>query len=375
MTLGIVLVVSVGIMLLFISMKSAPKRRPVTDNRPVISIMEVKNRPIQLSVPVIGRLVAQEKVNILAEVSGVLESSNQEFLTGQSYGKGDVMLRINREETELALKAQRSNLLTAVAALLPELKFDYPESYKQWNDYLQSFDIELKTQTLPQPLNEREKLFVAARGIYSNYYQIKSQESRLAKFTISAPFDGVLIQSNITPGNLVRVGQPLGVLINPRTYDLETSISINKVKHIKIGDPVLLSSENIPGAWQGRVTRISKGLDEKSQMVKVFIAVTAPELLDGMFLSGTIRSSEKIEAMEIPRKMLRNGDTVLEYVDGLIHYRKVEVVSTSGELAVVSGLPNGMQLSTKTLNLHDGARVKVPETASESSKNITLKMG
>lgn len=375
MTLGIVLVVSVGIMLLFISLKSAPKRRPVTDNRPVISIMEVKNRPIQLSVPVIGRLVAQEKVNILAEVSGVLESSNQEFLTGQSYGKGDVMLRINREETELALKAQRSNLLTAVAALLPELKFDYPESYKQWNDYLQSFDIELKTQTLPQPLNEREKLFVAARGIYSNYYQIKSQESRLAKFTISAPFDGVLIQSNITPGNLVRVGQPLGVLINPRTYDLETSISINKVKHIKIGDPVLLSSENIPGAWQGRVTRISKGLDEKSQMVKVFIAVTAPELLDGMFLSGTIRSSEKIEAMEIPRKMLRNGDTVLEYVDGLIHYRKVEVVSTSGELAVVSGLPNGMQLSTKTLNLHDGARVKVPETASESSKNITLKMG
>ena len=53
-------------------------------------------------------------------------------------------------------------------------------------------------------------------------------------------------------------------------------------------------------------------------------------------------------------------DTVLELIDGVIHYHKVEVVSTSGELAVISGLQNGMKLSTKTMNLYDGAQVKVP---------------
>ena len=359
-SLLVILVVSISVTMLLVSLKSAPKRKPPTDNRPEISTLEVINSSIQLTVPVIGRLTAHEKINILAEVSGVLKTSSKEFLTGQSYLKGETMLRIDRTETELSLKAQRSGLLTAVAALLPELKFDYPSSYKRWNTYLQSFNINSSTQPLPESLNEREKFFVANKGIYNSYYQIKAQEARLAKFTIRAPFDGVLIQSNITPGNLVRVGQPMGVLVNPATYDLETSISINEINSIAVGDQVNLTSENISGAWQGSVTRINQGLDDKSQMVKVFIAVSAPELRDGMFLRGTIHSARSIQGVELPRKMLHNGDTVLEVVNDMIHFRKVEVIATSGELAVVSGLKDGMLLSTQTQNLYDGVQVKVP---------------
>jgi multidrug efflux pump subunit AcrA (membrane-fusion protein) len=258
-----VLIVSISVTALFVSMKSSPKRKPPIDTRPVISLLEVDNSSIQLTIPVIGRLTAHEKVEILAEVSGVLKPNSKEFLTGQSYLRGEVMLRINKEETELSLKAQRSGLLTSIAALLPELKFDYPESYKLWNSYLQAFKIDATTQPLPESLNEREKFFVSSKGIYNNFYQIKAQEARLAKFTIRAPFDGVLIQSNITPGNLVRIGQPMGVLVNPASYDLETSISINEVNSIQVGDPADLTSDNIPGGWQGQVTRISEGMDEK----------------------------------------------------------------------------------------------------------------
>ncbi|MEA3287235.1 MAG: HlyD family efflux transporter periplasmic adaptor subunit [Candidatus Marinimicrobia bacterium] len=364
-SLAVILAVSLGITMLLVSLKSAPKRKPPMDTRPVISLLEVENSPIQVTVPVIGRLIAHEKVEILAEVSGVLKSSKKEFLTGQSYLKGEVMLRINREETELGLKAQRSGLLTAIAKLLPELKFDYPKSYLRWNTYLQSFNIESITQPLPESLNEREKFFVANKGIYNSFYQIKAQEARLEKFTMRAPFNGVLIQSNITPGNLVRIGQPVGVLVNPASYDLETSISINEVNSITVGDLVTLTSENIAGAWQGHVSRISQGMDEKNQMIKVFISVSAPELRDGLFLKGEIISSQSIAGMELPRKMLHNGNVVLEYLDGKIHYRSVNVVSTSGERAVVNGLENGMQLSTKTLNLLDGAQVKVPDMDQE----------
>ncbi len=355
---AVIVFVSITVTLFLVSLKSAPKRKPPTDNRPVVSTLQVENKSIYLTVPVIGRLSAHEKVDILAEVTGVLLASPKEFLTGQSYRKGEVMLRINREETELSLKAQRSGLLTAIAALLPELKFDYPESYNLWNTYLQSFDIESVTQPLPKSLNEREKFFVANKGIYNSYYQIKAQESRLRKFTIRAPFDGVLIQSNITPGNLARVGQPLGVLVNPATYDLTTSMSIDEVAHIAVGDQVSLNSETIPGEWTGEVTRISHGMDEKSQMVKVYISVAAPELRDGMFLEGNVRSSVSIDGFELPRKMLRHGDTVLEVVDGIIQYHEVNVVSTSGETAIVSGLENGLLLSTTTQNLYAGAEVK-----------------
>ena len=167
-SLVVIILVSAVLTMLLVSLKSSPKRKPPIDTRPVVGVMTVQNNPVQLTVPVIGRLSAQEKVSILAEVTGVLEINNKEFLTGQSYRKGDVMLRINPEETALTLKSQRSSLLTAIASLLPELKFDHPESYKQWNDYIQACDIESRAQPLPEPVDEREKLFVAAKPYPQN---------------------------------------------------------------------------------------------------------------------------------------------------------------------------------------------------------------
>jgi len=354
-----VFAISLALMFVLAGMKSSPKRKPVTDDRPVISVLQIHNSPIQVTVPVIGRLNAQQKVDLLAEVSGVLESSGKAFLTGQTYKAGEVMLRISQEETELTLKAQRSNLLTAIAALLPELKIEYPESYKRWNGYLQAFDIDGTTQALPTTSNEREKFMVANKGIFNSYYSIKSQESRLEKYTIRAPFDGALIQSSITPGNLVRSGQLLGVFIRPGNFDLETSVSINDVKHIKLGDQVLLGSDQVPGQWTGRVSRISQGIDQNSQMIRIFVAVSAPELRENMFLKGTILTSTFIQGMELPRKMLQGGNQVLEVVDGQILFKTVEVVSTRGEYALVRGLPDDLLISSKTANLYEGIKVKI----------------
>lgn len=363
-----VIVVSVAAMFILASFKSPPNRKPPSDSRPTISIMEIQNHEIQLTVPVIGRLNAHDKVNLLAEVSGVLEYNGKEFLAGQSYKAGEIMLKINQEETELNLKAKRSGLLTSIAALLPELKFDYPESYQVWNEYLNTFDMDAETQVLPESQDDRERYFVANKGIYNTYYSIKSQEARLKKYTIRAPFDGVLINSNITPGNLVMNGQVLGTLINPKLYDLETSISIDEVNQVHIGDKVELSSANIPGNWEGYVSRINEGMDAQTQMVEVFITLSAPELKDQMFLKGNILTSTIVEGVELPRKTLYNGTDILIYVDGAIQYQSVNIVSTQGETAVVTGLENGTIISQNTQGLFDGAEVKIP-----GEKSVTLK--
>jgi len=354
-----VLVVSVSLMLILAAMKSSPQRKPATDDRPTISVLEVSNEAVQITVPVIGRLSAHDRIEMLAEVSGVLRSSGKEFLAGQSYSAGEIMLQIDKEEAELSLKAQRSTLLTSIASLLPDLKFDYPESYQVWSAYLQSFNINDTTKALPATRNEREKFFVSSKGIYNSYYQIKSQEARLDKYTIRAPFDGVLIQSSITPGNLVRSGQPLGTLINPNVYDLETSVSLSDVQYIKAGDEVLLKSNNIPGNWTGRVSRIVQSLDKSNQMVKVYVSVRGAELREQMFLEGTVMTHSFVQGIELPRKMLRNGNEVLEYENGQISYKTANVIATRGEMAIVQGLKDGSLLSKQTLNLLDGTEVRI----------------
>jgi len=364
---GVVLT-SIVFMFLLASFKSPPNRKPPSDNRPSISVLEVQNKEIQLIVPVIGRLTAHNKVNLLAEVSGVLQYSGKEFLEGQTYSAGEVMLRINKEESELNLKAQRSGLLTSIAALLPELKFDYPQSYKVWNEYLNSFHIDTKTRPLPESQNDREKYFVANKGIYNSYYSIKSQEARLEKYTIRAPFDGVLITSNISPGNLVMGGQVLVTFISPTVFDLETNVSLDEISKIKLGDTAILTSDNVVGEWTGTVSRINQSIGAQTQMVQVFISIAAPELMEQMFLKGSVLTSSSVHGLEMPRKMLHNGSTILEYKNGTIQYRTVDVVSAQGETAVVKGLEDGVLISRKTQGLYNGTEVKVPGL---ENKNIT----
>jgi len=359
-----VLAGSTAIMFLLMSMKNTPERKAQEDSRIVVATQEIINSDIQITVPVMGKISAREKITLFAEVSGVLLQSKKDFLAGYQFNKGDALLRINSEEAELNLKAQRSNLMTAVAALLPELKFDYPQSYAVWEGYLKAFDINTDTKPLPKPLNERESYFVANKGIAKTYYDIKALETRLDKYIIRAPFDGSVTESYIKPGNLVRSGQTLGVFLNPNNYDLETTVGINEIKHISVGDQVKLSSSNSETTWMGTVSRISDGLDANSQMVKIFISVAGSDLREGMYLKGEILTSTLLEGVVLPRKLLESNHTVLEVRDGKINRLAINVVSTMGEEAIVTGLIDGTQISLKTQNLKNGTVVRVIEDAS-----------
>jgi len=370
MSLVAVLAGSLAIMFLLMAMKSSPERKVQEDTRIVVATQEIKNSDIQITVPVMGKISAQEKVTLYAEVSGILLQSENDFLAGYDYKQGDVMLQINSEESELNLKAQRSNLMTAVAALLPELKFDYPESYIRWETYLKAFDVNGDTKPLPKPLNERESYFVANKGIAKTYYDIKASETRLAKYTIQAPFNGSVTESYIKPGNLVRSGQTLGVFLNPDVYDLETTVGINEIEHINVGDPVKLTSGNSESTWMGKVSRISGGLDVNSQMVKVFISVSGPELREGMHLKGDILTTSSLEGVILPRKLLESNDTVLEVQNGIINRLSVHVVSTQGEEAVVTGLSDGTQISLRTQNLQNGTVVRVVNDIADNSSRM-----
>ncbi len=354
---GSVLVGSIVIMGVLMGMRTAPERKGQVDVRPVVDVMEVQNESIQLSVPVIGKLTAHEKVTIYAEVSGLLETTRNDFLAGYDFEKGELMLATNSADTEMSFKAQRSSWMTAVASLLPELKFDYPDSYTNQEPYLNNFAQNKSTQPLPEPENERESYFVANRGIATTYYNIKSKEIRLDKYFIRAPFDGTVTESYIKPGNLVRNGQALGVYINPDSYDLEVTVSLEEVKHISVGNQVKLWSTSLGNQWTGTVSRISEAVDNASQMVKVFISVAGSDLREGIYLEGEIQSSQNIEGMIIPRRMLEGGNTVYQVQDGIIVTQLVQVVATRGEDAIVAGMQDGTTLSTRIQGLEQGTLV------------------
>jgi RND family efflux transporter MFP subunit len=250
-------------------------------------------------------------------------------------------------------------VLNLVTQILPDIKIDYKESAGDWLAYVENFDLESPLPPLPQPRNVQEKFFFASRNVYNYYYTIKSQEARLEKYVIRAPFSGIVTESAINPGTLVRTGQKLGELINTQSYEMEISVSLRDAGFVQIGDIVTLASVDVAGEWKGRVVRISDKIDPNTQTLKAFLLVSGKGLKEGMYLSGQLNTRRVSNAVEIPRKLLINEGEIYVVSDSVLALHSVEVVRFNEETAIITGLTDGVEIVDELLvGAYRGMKVK-----------------
>ena len=174
----------------------------------------VENGTIPIVVPANGNLVAKNRVELYAEVQGVFRKGSKLFKTGERYNKGETIIRIDASEYGASVQSAKSNLFNELTSIMPDLRLDYPEFFPKWQTYLNDFDMSKPTPQLPEMTSEKEKFFISGRGILTSFYNVKNLEQRLSKYRISAPFSGVLTETLVTEGTLVRSGQKLGEFIN-----------------------------------------------------------------------------------------------------------------------------------------------------------------
>ena len=259
----------------FISgMKKPAERKPIEKVTKQVKSITVKNEAINTKLEITGRLLANQKVELFAEVGGMLLPNGNRFKEGNYFQKGQPLIRIENEEQKLNLLAQKSALMNQITLILPDLKSDYPQSFPTWETYLNQMDVNQKLQPLPKPVSDQEKYFISAKNLYNLYYNIQSQEKRMEKYTIQAPFNGALAAANITEGTVVRVGQKLGDFMNTWSYELEAAINEEDIELLDIGSSVKLKSDNSKETWVGKVSRISKVVDPGTQTIKVFISTS-----------------------------------------------------------------------------------------------------
>jgi len=349
-------------MQIFKSSKGPRRGRPGGAKASTIKLVKtsvVKNQEVSSVVAVTGKLEAKNKIEIFAEVSGVMQSGSKEFKEGNYFQQGEVLVKLDDTEARLDLLAQKSNVLNQVTQILPEIKIDYNESASEWISYVENFDINAPLPALPEPNNEQEKYFFAAQNVYNLYYSIKSAESRLAKYTIRAPYSGILTEATINPGTLVRTGQKLGEFINPNVYEMEVAVSLKESDFVKLGDEVMLQSADILGDWKGKVIRIGNKIDPNTQTLKAYLQVTGKGLKEGMYLKGNINADVINDALEIPRKLLVNERELYVVQDSLLVSKAVEIVKMNDETAIVRGLSDGTHIISETVaGAYDGMKVK-----------------
>lgn len=331
-------------------------------NIPTAFVTKANNKLVPVSIIENGRLSAKYKIDLFAEVQGVMEVTSKEFKPGSTFEKGQILVKIKSNDYFAKLQAQKSVLQNLITSMMPDLKMDYPEAYDKWDLYLKSYDMDKHITPLPETSSDKEKFFVTGKNIYTTYYNTKNMEIIYGKYILKAPFDGVLTEALVTPGALVRIGQKLGEFINPSVYELELSIGKNLIDAIKIGTKVtVINPENNSQQWQGKVSRINGRINPSTQTIQVFVSINGDNLKEGMYLEADIVGKAKVDAMEVPRNLLIDNNKMYGVnADSLLFLGNVTVVHKSQSSIIVQGFDDGSWLLAKPISgSYPGMKVNI----------------
>ncbi len=362
--LGVALIVgSVMISRKLSAARKAPKPR---EQKQITSIFteKVKNTTLPITVKASGNLMAKNRLELFAEVQGVFENTGRSFLPGEQYKKGATLIKINSEEHQANIRSQKSSLYNQIVNFLPDLRLDYPESFAQWETYVQGFDVNAPLPAFPEPTDDREKLFIAGRNIQTAYYNIKNLEERLTKYRIIAPYYGILTEALVDKGAVVRAGQKLGEFISPSVYELEVAVNEGYADLLAVGKKVQLNNIDKTSSWNGTVSRINAKVDPASQTVQVYIQVSGKGLREGMYLEADVKAREEADTYEVNRKLLFDENKLYVYKDSVLVVANVEPVFFKEKTVVVRGLADGIELLSRPVpGAYAGMKVSVFEAA------------
>ena len=358
----LILAAGFGLNKFMAAQKEEPARKVIKSIAPAVSVLEVRNGTVQPEVPLTGRLRASQRVELYAEVSGRLLSGSKAFQEGAYFRQGEVLFRLDETDQRLQLVSQRSAYQSLLIRLLADLNVDYPDIAPAWEAYVRAFDAKKPLNALPEVAQEKARNFLAVNNVYNQYYSITAAEAQLAKFTVYAPFSGVVVQGDVDPGSLIRAGAKIGEFLNPDRYELEASIAQADLGYVRPGMEVMLREEGGSGQWKGSIDRISQSVDPGTQTIRTYIKVEGSGLREGLYLSGSIKGAPVEGAISLDRGLLRDDGSLWIVEAETLALRTPQVVYSYGNQVVASGLLDGERLVNQRLpGAHLGMVVRLAE--------------
>jgi RND family efflux transporter MFP subunit len=329
--------------------------RPIAIVEPVVSSEAVDARPGSLTV------IAEYPEELKSESSGRLLDKDFKLKPGAEVNKGDVLGRLDPGDLMLQIEKDQNDLDAAKAVQeldhTGELDLEglhaQLENYRRLNKMGSFSGAELagqeravKSMEQKVELGRRERLHTIA----TDENQLKVDERKLEKMTITSPFDAVISIVYKHPGDLVGQGDPLAELITRSTV-VEGRISEEDFAKVRVGNEATVTF--IPyGSWffAGKVNQILPTADPTTQRRRVYLDVSVDADhpigpgINGEVLITVDRHQAKAV---IPRRALFSdgGDAVWVVRAGKVEERKVKrgfVWATGVE--ITEGLSPGEQV-------------------------------
>lgn len=213
----------------------------------------------------------------------------------------------------------------------------------------------------------------AKSGVVANEKSLAHAETRLSKFLIKSPMDGVVAYRGVSPGDLV--GDPASPkvmfqIVDDSFLELTVAVPSNYLVDLSRGQTIVFTADAYPGReFTATVRFINPTVSETDRSVKVQADVDNRQgvLKGGLFVKGKLVTGSKTGVILVPRLAFSSLDLAaktgeLLVAEGQVARKKVvSVGSVYGDLVEIKeGLAAGGLVVTRGgYRVKDGDRIAV----------------
>jgi len=350
---------------IFVVLASMGPQIPTVDPdalRPRVNVFTAMPVAVQRQWTGYGTAEAVDSANVPARVTSTVSLIPQGILEGAAVIQGQVLVALDDSDFANQLQIAKQNL-AGVEARLAELSTLEQSLIQRLT--VQTRDTELARDELARVKNlftrnaanqkdvdaadraalsaERSRLLVeeSLTAIGPQRNQILAEIAglrssadiagqNLDRCSIKSPIDGVIQFVDVEIGENLSLGQRVARVVNLERIHIPLALPANARSHIRVGDPVRLTSTADPGLlWDGTVARITPEDDPATRTFAAYVEVRSaqttkrsrrpglPSLAPGVFVCGTVMETDSRPRLVVPRRSIRTQRVMLVR-DGLI---------------------------------------------------------
>jgi membrane fusion protein (multidrug efflux system) len=322
------------------------------DERPEnVRVWEVAPSDLDEWLLVTGRLRADRATDISCEETGVVERLEVDL--GAVVREGQVLVELDRR----LLDAQRKSAEAAA-------------ELKQYDDERN------KTLYDENSVSRQEML-----RTHTEYEQARQQAEiarlRYERASVTAPFDGVVVDRFVELGQLVAPGQRVARVVDPTVLKMQAYATEAEVARLEVGAPAQIAVTGVEKPVWAKVSWVSVEAEPSSGKFGLEIRVENPDLRlrAGVLASARVLVQRHRQVLAIPRDAVTEGELgtqVFVAQEDRARAQPVTLGADQGAMVIAtSGLQPGQQLIVRgQRDVSDGAPVQITERSTRRDGSI-----
>lgn len=286
-----------------------------------VQVIQLVPRRLEERLSTTGTLRANEEIDVVAEISGVVRSLH--FDEGTAVHAGDLLVKIDDSE----LSAQRDRIRAQLALA----------------ETLEARQRELREQGIVSD-TEYDVAFSELAVLRT---ELRLIEVRLQKSEIRAPFSGVVGLRRVSEGTVLSPQTVITTLQDLDPVKVDFTLPESHSGRVGPGSRVEVRVRGVERPFQAEVYAVRPGIDPETRSLVLRARAPNPGhlLRPGAFADVTLAVSEAKDSLVVPSIAVvpeLGGRKVFVVQDGLAQPRRVETgIRTDTEIEIVSGLAPG----------------------------------